>query len=191
MEGRHVCSERCKDHEWSKSGVVRSLKYTCDRATDKWENWARSRSPPGPLALQLSALAGESLVPTSLDFKVPQTISGEEGAIYSPEEAETEMEGDVPKVPTQPHILKSIVTTKMAVTTDVNTTTTKMATTTSNMASTNIEKKYFYYSSNPNMPPEMSSVLPASADMLIDLIKNKRLEIRNDFKKDFEAIYGH
>ncbi|CAH2275584.1 Hypothetical predicted protein [Pelobates cultripes] len=70
-------------------------------------------------------------------------------------------------------------TTKMA------TATSKTATATSKMATTNIETSISSTAAayNPNMPPEMASGLPASADMLIDLIKNLRIEIRNDLKK--------
>ncbi|CAH2277271.1 Hypothetical predicted protein [Pelobates cultripes] len=74
---------------------------------------------------------------------------------------------------------------KMAASAQPAISTTKMAAATSNMATT--LKVAAYYQT---MPVELATGLPASVDMLINLIQNLRVEFRNDFKKEFDTIYS-
>ncbi|CAH2251478.1 Hypothetical predicted protein [Pelobates cultripes] len=60
----------------------------------------------------------------------------------------------------------------------------KMATATSNMATTTFKAATY----NPNMPPELAEDLPPSTGMIIQLIKELRVDLKNDFKKDFDAL---
>ncbi|CAH2256431.1 Hypothetical predicted protein [Pelobates cultripes] len=79
-----------------------------------------------------------------------------------------------------------IDSTKMATTfTSDTTATSQMADATSKMASGFKTMTY-----KPTMPLEMAEDLPPSAAMLIQLIQNLRVDLKNVFKKDFDAMYG-
>ncbi|KAM8945894.1 LOW QUALITY PROTEIN: uncharacterized protein RCH25_049246 [Pelodytes ibericus] len=75
----------------------------------------------------------------------------------------------------------------MATVTDAIAATSKMATATSKMAPTTTFKAATYHS---DMPLEMAEDLPPSAGMIIQLLKNVRVDLKNDLKKDFDIIYG-
>ncbi|CAH2293798.1 Hypothetical predicted protein [Pelobates cultripes] len=88
--------------------------------------------------------------------------------------------------------INDFTTPKMSTTVHVTTATTKMATATSNMetATSKMASSGFKtMTCNPNMPLEMAEGLPPSAGMIIQLIQNLRVDLKNDFRKDFDTMY--
>ncbi|CAH2325178.1 Hypothetical predicted protein [Pelobates cultripes] len=82
--------------------------------------------------------------------------------------------------------INDFTTPKMSTTVHVTTATTKMATSTFKMASSGFKTMTY----NPNMPLEMAEDLPPSVGMIIQLIQNLRVDLKNDFRKDFDTMYG-
>ncbi|CAH2294052.1 Hypothetical predicted protein [Pelobates cultripes] len=179
-----------KDCDQSVNKAAWSLNYPCNCA-DRNE-WSEVPLPIGCLCLAAVSPSVGPSVPTPQQFKEPQSLrSNEERASNSPEVAEMDSDNDgTGSIKAIVQKVKHVATNKMAATprSDV---TSKMAAATSKMA-TNVMANPFTMTAafNPDMPSEMATCLPASADMLLNLIKNLRVELRNDFKKDFEAIYG-
>ncbi|CAH2276342.1 Hypothetical predicted protein, partial [Pelobates cultripes] len=175
--------ERSASRLRSSTRAARSLTYKCDRVASEGEGSVRSRSPLGSSASRLLVSAGGASAVR------PKTFKGTVRAIISPEDNSMELGAEVLQTSSYsalPQRISHDATTNMAASPHIVYSTPKMATATSNMATTTFKAATY----NPNMPPELAEDLPLSAGMIIQLIKDLRVDLKNYFKKDFDALYG-
>ncbi|CAH2301430.1 Hypothetical predicted protein [Pelobates cultripes] len=173
--------------------AARSLAYNGGRAEDEGAGGGRFRSPSWSPASRQSDLTGGTSAARS-----PHTVSlkgtaeslnvqdMEEDCFNVPQifhhmvtkTDTTKMDDNMTPVPV---ILK--MATNTAHTTNV---TTKMATTPPKTISTAFKTMTY----NPHMPLEMAEDLPPSAGLIIQLIQDLRVDLKNYLKKDFDNMYG-